>query len=135
MTLPDRGTEKAQLRRETEAMLFYLLKRNASLVLLERGLRAIGDDAPVALPGFALGWPWTIAMLEPIGRPANERQQQLRHRLNILLAVVETSAEGVDRLRLRLTTRPLSAVASLVVALTGDVLIFPVRVFASRLLR
>jgi hypothetical protein len=122
---------------ESVALLTYVLGRRPSAALKDRYRRAIAQQsaAPIGLPNIVTRWPALLRMLEPLGGPRTGRRAVLKSRLNIAMTLVETSTEGVDRLRRPLAANRIAVLLRLLGALTLDALMLPARLVSPLLWR
>lgn len=122
--------------REAEALLTYVLGCQPSSVLKNRYRQALvvqGEGVVLNLHAFALWCPALLRLIEPRGEPRTASQVSLARRLNIAMALVETSTEGVDRMRRPANSTRLAIVGRVFVALALDLVSLPILVLCRSL--
>lgn len=129
--LVERAAARRRLLAEGRVLVQYLLGVQPVPALLRRytlGVLRHGDACPLVLPRIVHGWPALLRMFEPIARmPLPSEPEGLRQRLDMATRLIEATPAGAAALYDRKGASPVTATLCIVLAIVGEIIVFPLR--------
>jgi len=121
---------RRQLLREGRALLKYVTSRSVGGTLMRRYTRAVEvtrRSVPLRLPGIVYKWPALMRIFEPVGGAG-----AVADRLAIAMVIAETTPEGAKEFCALEKQSWLLSTVELVVLLTAEALLMPLRILIGR---